>query len=316
MRQRLIQISILTIIIGASALVLLWTFVWNRGTLSINALSPFTATINNQINQECVEDPCQILIRPGNYTATINKPGFFPEKRSIEIQRGKVFPLTLEFKYIPVNTEISADIFYAQFSSENGPIPKELELYQESLAPLAPDDFFFYDPTSAFLKRWSNKKETLISRFTNEQSVRLLPDPRQKTLLIWGRQNVYLLNLKHNHLQKILEKEIINAKWNNSGDKILLSTANSSILLYDLPQNQITELPFKSNPHHLFWFDDQALLYGNSTGFYVYDLGEKISQGIVDTNNQLAIEEMILSEDRKSIYYRVGEGFFKLQLEP
>lgn len=97
--HRKILIAFLVTIALVAALIL-WMLVFNTGKVEIVFTPPFSVKIGN-LYKQCAETPCVLSMKAYEYSARVEKAGFFPYEEKIRVKRWQVITLAPEMEFIP-----------------------------------------------------------------------------------------------------------------------------------------------------------------------------------------------------------------------
>lgn len=120
--QRKIWLGGLIAAVILGLLFLLWAVFLNRGTITITAQAPFILKIEGLRTETCNTETCSTAVAPGDYTITLQKPGYRDFTKSITVPFGKAYEETVKLEYIPIistSTTPPAEIFLPPFTPTN-----------------------------------------------------------------------------------------------------------------------------------------------------------------------------------------------------
>ena len=85
--------------------IIAWVFVINKGTLSVSGEVPFTISVGSE-KVPCAASPCSVVLKPGSYTVTLQKSGYFDDAETAQVRLGGTATLAATFRFIPVVEEV------------------------------------------------------------------------------------------------------------------------------------------------------------------------------------------------------------------
>ncbi len=86
------------------AAVIAWMMILNTGSLKVTLAPPYTVKVG-KIQKQCEQNLCEIKLNARKYIVSIEKAGYFPLEKEIEIRRWKTLDLSPVLEFIPYIAE-------------------------------------------------------------------------------------------------------------------------------------------------------------------------------------------------------------------
>ncbi|MBI2453679.1 hypothetical protein HYV58_00700 [Candidatus Peregrinibacteria bacterium] len=174
----------------------LWTFVFNKGSLQVEAIAPFRVSAGG-VTKECLESPCIFELTPKTYKVRAEKEGYFEDIQTVEIKRGEKIAVAPAFHIIPVVKALAA-------------APKMIEeVGEKNVAPKTEGSFFLETSESGqILKRGEKGKEEVAAVFERAfKNPALIASPSDTKVLIIDaaddRRTFYLVDAAKKSLHRL-----------------------------------------------------------------------------------------------------------------
>ncbi len=86
--------------------VVLWTFVLDKGTLTISGDPSYSVEISGprlkvSEKKDCLSNPCLVRLPSGSYEVSLSKSGYYPEELTATIKRQGSTAISVDFEYVP-----------------------------------------------------------------------------------------------------------------------------------------------------------------------------------------------------------------------
>ncbi|MBD3328206.1 hypothetical protein GF340_02765 [Candidatus Peregrinibacteria bacterium] len=312
---------------------LLWAIFLNKGTLLIEAETPFLATIEDVKAVSCTQSPCEIKVAPGEYILKLQKAGHYEIEEFIEIPLGGALRKQYEFMYKATWTQLDESAQLNNFTdsiNEKTTFTRDPETGRQTL--------YFTD---------ENNEESIATSFirtVTDYSVYPSIKQRNKILFIDRLENkhiLYLIDLKEKSRNSIADYfRIHDLKWIPDSEKIIVSAntennINPKLYLIDTATGEIIPLEIQTlaaltapiSENRIIAATSQSASgiegrltelseldatpsansdYQSTYNFVEYDLNQAAPR-LLHRSNLKSINAIRLAEDEQSIYV-LSEG--------
>lgn len=85
--------------------VLLWTFVLNKGKVTVSGAAPFSISVSGQ-KKVCTVSPCTFTLQPRVHTLEVSKDGYETFSERVTVPRGDTVQVAPTFTFIPKLTDV------------------------------------------------------------------------------------------------------------------------------------------------------------------------------------------------------------------
>lgn len=335
-------------LIGTSAIIFLSTLVFlgyfflQKGTVQITSQAPFSVEMIDMANFDCHEEKCQFSVRPGSYTMILKKKGYREISLPVVIEAGVLKEEKVEFEFIPVLKKISSGEKMQVFDYPN---IKSREL---------PNVPIFYDASHVvyLARNPDNRRQTLYVRsFSNNtvtgspkavtsfmrdiQKYIIIPSihDNQKIALIdntYDQSILYIIDLQAKSRQNILTYPFIkDLKWIPESPDFLFegrseNGSTEDIFLYESAKKTSEKLQLRGSLKNIIIPEKSYIItvqLQNSDNdekivtFLKFDLFTRVSKTIFSMPALKIPEILKLNDDKKRIFFIIGENFYELQLK-
>ncbi len=289
MSTRLKNIFIFLITILLAGGVYIWFYPMNKGSLSVTAnQSQYSLLIDGE-SILCDLDPCKTVLKSGFHNITAQKSGYLPETINIQIKRGDIKNVSIDFKKTPVLNPSSV-------------IPEEKQTLKE---------LPFLDSKDDKLKiRKEGGELKIITTLKNIRGqLNLYLSSGGEYLLGNVGYEFYFIDIKKTSRKKQVSDFVPkNITWSPGSKYLLMNNLTNELYMVNFATQLIEPIEVALDLNNAVWSDENNLIYfdydeeGNQTTINHFDvLSAKKTQ--ILTKNDFPIEKIVADEDNIVYFY-------------
>lgn len=296
------NIVVFIVLMAIAAGIYVWSYPLNKGSLKITSnLSNYLVFFESS-SKECLENPCEITLKPGSHQIKVQQDGFFPETIQATIKRGKNKGINVDLKKTP---KLIASEIIPKEKNENKALPKEINeqdtltfSWNENAEQLA-----FIDQTDSKLKTWKDNEIKITASLkgvSNKLKLNWSPDNQH----IFGQEEevAYFIDTeKASRKKRIFDFTPKNLMWTPETNNLLVNDIALNVYQISIEEEVEKEMNFKLNLKNSAWENKNRLIF--------YDYNKKENQTTVAAINIESLEKTeILTKFNFPIDQVVSEG--------
>ena len=292
MSERAQKYLIFILMIAIIAIMLIWFYALNYGSLTINTgLTNYTLYINNKPTL-CVQDPCELKLNVGNHEIIFEKDEYGTITTETYISRGEIDSITLEPKKI---IKLNPSSFTQKEEKPSLPVTTQFdsETIVASVWNTTKDKYLFLDKEDGRLKvadiNGETKSITILKNIGD--LIDFFWSPDENRVLISKNKDIYFIEIEQGSRHKyILDFMPVYILWSPNNNYFLLN--DKDYFLYKIywdDKENVQPMDLKLNLIQSEWIDENSLIY------YTID-NEKNKTDILIFNIQTKAEEHLLQK--------------------
>jgi len=252
---------VLFTILVLSAIIYVWYYPLNKGTINISVNQPnYTISVGNK-NTNCQQKECVIKLKSGARRIAINKEGYYSAGQNIYIKRFESKDVQISIKKIP-KLEISKNI--PDNTELNSPDELKEEQFDASAWSNNKQMFVFLDKKDFKLKIWNEgsaiKPITVLKEVNG--SLELLISSDNKYILATSGKDIYFIDIEKGGRQKrSYEVDLNNIVWLPKDNILLANGVENNLYKIDFNNKSISPLNTKINLEQTLLDRENKVIY-------------------------------------------------------
>jgi hypothetical protein len=252
---------IFTLVAGAAFII--FAVFFNRGTLTINAEIPYRLQIGQFKTEICTEDPCSVVVAPGDYMIFLDKEGYREYTAEVSVPIAGEHIEEVKFSFIPYIREVGSEEdlnYFGVPTFENEDLP-EIYFIEDNFVtwmevnPENARQTLYY---SEIMDGGLSGKTVATSFIRPLKDYLIFPhiEDRKKIILIDNADDesvLYIVDLSEKTKDNVMSQPLINGiKWIKGTDNFLLEArgegeASTSIFTYDIETKDLNKLNLQTS---------------------------------------------------------------------
>lgn len=283
------------IVVVLSISVYVWMVVWNTGTVSVSAETPFILTVGDS-QRRCEVSPCALSLHTDTYTLKVEKSGYFPYETRVTLQRSSIVPVEAKLEFMPYfNREKMVESFPPEaIVSDAAPYLQREGNLQKLFAPTQSDP--------RLITTFQTLKKPLIS-FASD------------IVLLADGERLFMVDILNKRKELIFSNQVNAMSVSSSGHYILVESEMEGLPLlglFDVMQKKLAMLPIQTSLARTAWTADDELLF---ISFQEFNTDLEAAFAEVGLNaDELASGTSLALTDRL-LKFRPADGTYRVLLD-
>lgn len=305
-------------LMAIAAGIYLWNYPLNKGVLTITANLQNYLIFSGGKTTECIQNKCEITVKPGIQEIKIQQDGYFPETIKVKIKRGKNKGIESNLQKIP---KLTVSKIIPASTIEEKVIPKELENIKILISSWnkTSDQLAFIDEADLKLKIWkegSVKTITLLKDASADLNLEWSDDNRN----IFGQQEkvIYFINIEKASRKKgILNFNPKNIVWIPGKNDLLVNNDNLNVYRISFDTKEEEKMDLVLNLKNITWEKEDHLIFYDddkeSNRTLISDLNiETLERTEILTKFNFPINQIETESGKIFFHHEIEERWYEL----